>query len=110
MQKAGCDGVDINCYAGYLLDQFLQPCYNKRTDEYGGLAGEDYTEYGRTPEESLYVAKKLEEAGYDALYIGNGSYDSFYWLYPPHVPKGSALARGCCKTHRAIECSCFVRR
>lgn len=128
-QKSGCDGVDINCYAGYLLDQFLQPCYNKRTDEYagldggikimtdilhgiksacgkgfavtcrigvrqhikaerkGGLEGEDYTEFGRTPEESLYVAKKLEEAGYDALYIGNGSYDSFYWLYPPMYQK-----------------------
>ena len=128
-KKSGCDGVDINCYAGYLLDQFLQPCYNKRTDEYGGLDGgikimsdivrgikeacgksfpvscrigtrqhikaprkggldgENYTEYGRTPEESLYVAKKLEEAGYDALYIGNGSYDSFYWLYPPMYQK-----------------------
>ncbi len=128
-RRTGCDGVDINCYGGYLLDQFLQPCYNKRGDEYagldggikimsdivqgikkacgknfavscrigvrqhiknpaqGGLADEEYTEYGRSPQESLYVAKRLEAAGYDALYIGNGSYDSFYWLYPPMYQK-----------------------
>lgn len=127
--QTGCDGMDINCYGGYLADQFFQPCFNKRTDEYGeldggilfmsrivkgikeaagrnfpvtcrlgmrqhmkapgeaGLEGEDYKEYGRTPEESIYVAKKLAEAGYDAIYLGNGTYDSFYWLYPPMYQK-----------------------
>ncbi len=128
-QATGCDGIDINCYGGYTTDQFLQPCFNKRTDEYGGLdggirlmreimlgikercgkdfpvtcrlgmrqhikavgqgglEGEDYVEYGRTPEQSIYVAKKLAEAGYDAIYLGNGTYDSFYWLYPPMYQK-----------------------
>lgn len=123
--QTGCDGIDINCYGGYLTDQFLQPCFNKRTDEYAGLdggillmsrivkgikdalgknfpvtcrlgmrqhmkapreaglEGEDYVEYGRTPEQSRYVARELVKAGYDAIYLGNGTYDSFYWLYPP---------------------------
>ena len=127
--QTGCDGIDINCYGGYTIDQFLQPCFNKRTDAYGGLDGgikimseivqgikrvcgknfpvtcrlgmrqhikaigqggldgEDYVEYGRTPEQSIYVAKKLAEAGYDAIYLGNGTYDSFYWLYPPMYQK-----------------------
>lgn len=127
--QTGCDGIDINCYGGYTIDQFLQPCYNKRTDAYGGLDsgikimseivqgikrvcgknfpvtcrlgmrqhikavgqggldGEDYVEYGRTPEQSIYVAKKLAEAGYDAIYLGNGTYDFFYWLYPPMYQK-----------------------
>jgi len=125
----GCDGIDINCYGGYTLDQFLQPCFNTRTDEYGGLEGgikimseivqgikekcgknfpvscrlgirqhikevgqgglegEEYVEYGRTVEQSIYVAKKLVESGYDAIYVGNGTYDSFYWLYPPMYQK-----------------------
>lgn len=125
----GCDGMDINCYGGYLADQFLQPCYNKRDDEYGGLEGGilfmsriaqgiksalgknfpltcrlgvrqyikapretwveggECEEYGRTPEQSLYVAKALVNAGYDAIYLGNGTYDSFYWLYPPMYQK-----------------------
>lgn len=35
-KKAGFDGVEIHSANGYLLDQFLQSCSNKRTDKYGG--------------------------------------------------------------------------
>ena len=51
------------------------------------LPGEEYTEVGRDVEDSLALAKALEEAGADAILIGNGSYDSFYWLYPPTYQK-----------------------
>ncbi|QLL34120.1 hypothetical protein HG536_0F04460 [Torulaspora globosa] len=34
--EAGADGVEIQCAGGNLLNQFLDPISNKRTDEYGG--------------------------------------------------------------------------
>lgn len=33
---AGLDGVELHAANGYLLDQFLQPAANQRTDDYGG--------------------------------------------------------------------------
>ena len=49
----------------------------------GALPGEDFVEFGRDYEESIAVAKILEEAGCDGLNADNGTYDSWYWAHPP---------------------------
>nr|WP_239996557.1 FAD-dependent oxidoreductase [Photobacterium phosphoreum] len=48
----------------------------------GILPGETAEEVGRDIEEGLRAAKYLEQAGYDALNVDAGTYDSWYWNHP----------------------------
>ena len=52
-KKAGFDCVEICGSAGYLMDQFLSPYVNKRTDEYGG----DFENRLRFPLETIKTIK-----------------------------------------------------
>ena len=58
----------------------------------GALPGEEYTEVGRTLEESEKAAKYLQDAGYDMLSCDNGTYDAWYWAHPPiYMPENCNL-------------------
>lgn len=49
----------------------------------GAVPGEEFTEVGRTLEESEKAIKILEEAGYDLFNCDNGTYDAWYYSHPP---------------------------
>lgn len=112
VKKAGFDGIEIHAHAGYLIDQFMSPIWNKRDDEYGGtlekrmrfpieivenirdvigsnmpilfrISLDHRFEGGRTLEESLEMIKLLEDAGVDALDVDAGSYETIDYIFPP---------------------------
>ena len=116
---AGVDAVEIHGHCGYLIDQFMTPVWNHRTDRYGGsfegrlrfpfeiiesikaCAGMNFPiifrmsikhnfEGGREIEESLEIARRLEEAGVDAINANVGCYDAPTGLqYPTYGPPGN---------------------
>jgi 2-enoate reductase len=121
LKSAKVDAVELNCHGGYLVDQFLSVLWNKRTDAYGGdlegrlkfllevisrlknVLGKDfpvivkyalthYFEGGREIEEGIEIARRLEEAGVDALTIDAGCNETYYWVIPSQFqPPGCAV-------------------
>lgn len=105
VQQAGFDAVELHGAHGYMIAQFMSPYTNKRNDRFGGTlqnrmrfvleiidrihmkcgwdfpvmvrySGEEWMPGSRKLDESVEIAKMLENAGVAALDISAGIFDA----------------------------------
>ncbi len=69
----------------------------------GALPGEKFREAGRDTEEGVEMARRLEAAGFDALHVDAGCYDSWYWPHPPVYQKPGAMIQMAALAKKAVR-------
>ncbi|MGQ9497439.1 MAG: oxidoreductase [Desulfotomaculales bacterium] len=118
-KEAGFNAVEVHGAHGYLINEFLSPLSNRRTDAYGGtlenrmrfplevvakvrekvgpdfpviyrLSAVEFVPGGLTMEETAVFAQRLVEAGVNAIHVSAGIYASSAMIIPP-----MAVPRGC---------------
>lgn len=131
-KDAGFDAIEVHAHAGYLVDQFMSPIWNKRTDEYGGcvenrmrfaieivqsirsvvgygfpilfrIALDHMFKGGRTLKESMELIEILEKAGVNALDIDAGSYERIDYIFPPTYLGDACMAFVCEEARKHVS-------
>ncbi len=110
-KTAGAKMVEVHVAHGYLLNEFLSPYSNHRTDAYGGsvenrtrliteiiegirtqlpemaisvrVSGNEFVENGLTPPDFEEIIPLFEDAGINLLNVAAGVYESMERIVPP---------------------------
>ncbi|MGE7918359.1 NADPH dehydrogenase NamA [Viridibacillus sp. NPDC093762] len=99
-KEAGFDVIELHGAHGYLINEFLSPLSNKRTDEYGGsvenryrflreiitavkevfegplfvrISAKDYADGGMEPVDYITMTKWMKEQGVDLVDVSSGA-------------------------------------
>lgn len=129
---AEADAIEIHAHSGYILDQFMTPAWNKRTDEYGGsfenrmrivkeiyeamraavgpdfpilmrMAADHDFDGGRTLEESIEIVNYMKNLGVDAFDIDMGCYEEKQWIVPSIYSGDSCMVEYAAKIKEACD-------
>lgn len=98
VQLAGADGVELHGAHGYLIQEFLSPYTNRRTDEYGGSFE------NRMRFITEIIAEIRRQCGKDFPIIARISVDEFYREIGDPVDEGITLDEGIRIAKRLEEC------
>ena len=88
VQLAGADGVELHGAHGYLIQEFLSPYTNRRTDEYGGSFD------NRMRFITEIIAEIRRQCGADFPIIARISVDEFYREIGDPADEGITLDEG----------------
>lgn len=112
LESAGIDGIEVLAAGGYLINEFLSPYSNIRTDDYGGsfenrtrlpreviegirtacskdfivgvrMCANEFLEEGYDLEEGARIAKFFEACGVDYINLNNGNQEKPYYNMEP---------------------------
>lgn len=117
-KQGGFDGVELTGNGGYLMNQFISPLTNQRTDEYGGdfekrlrfpievvekiraklgpgfpisyrISGDDFVKGSVRQDGVKLVVQALERAGVSVINVAAGWHQAFLPLSSMDVPRGT---------------------
>ena len=116
-RSGGADGVEVHAAHGYLVNQFLSPRSNQRTDQYGGsfenrlrfaveivsgikqacpgfpvsvrISADEFMPDGNDLEAGIKIAQAMVQAGADVINVSNGLHESGVTIMEPYAyPQG----------------------
>ena len=131
-KRVGFQMVMVHCGHGWLINQFLSPAFNHRTDEYGGsfenrirfarevltsvrkavgpgfpiemrMSGSELFDGGYTLEDGVEIAKAMEDL-VDLIHVSAGSYQFGFFTTHPSMFSGHG-----CNVYLAAEIKKHVK-
>lgn len=129
---SGFDAVELHGAHGYLINEFLSPLTNRRSDEYGGsfekrltfarkvigavrdkvgpdfpiiirLNAEDHMDGGLEMNDTKMIAAAVVEAGVDCISVSSGMYPSLYRVLAPIYLKPAFLMPFCAEVKSVVN-------